>query len=329
MKYRRLGKSDLKVSEIGFGTWTLALDWWGKRFDDQEAIALLKKAFDLGINLYQTADVYGKGKADKLIGEAFKDMKDEIIISSMFGYDIYNNMQVGHDELPQRFDEEYIRYALNEILKRVKRDKIELYILHNPKMESILNDELFTILERLRAENKIIHYGVGLGPAIGWKEEGIIAMENRGISTLITVYNLLEQQPGRDLIEVASNNDVGVLVRVPDASGVLTGKVDANTVFNENDHRKFRSREWIREALKKIDNIRHMVNGRGWNIKELSMKFILTEPTVSSILPTITSIEELEEYASISDGKYLTNEEYNYLKYMYDKNFMLEPLKTL
>ncbi len=328
MRYRRLGKSNLKVSEIGFGAWTLALDWWGKRFDDQESIRMLKKAFDLGINLYQTADVYGKGKADRLIGEAFKGMKDEIIISSMFGYDIYSNKQVGHDELPQRFDEEYIRYALSEILKRINRDKLELYVLHNPKMEHILNDELFMVLERLREECKITHYGVGLGPAIGWKEEGIIAMENRGISTLITVYNLLEQQPGRDLIDVAKANDVGILVRVPDASGILTGKINANTVFSENDHRKFRTKEWIIESLKKIENIKHVADARGWSIKELSMKFILSDPTVSSILPTVTSIEELEDYVNISDGKYLSNEEYNYLKDMYDKNFMLEPIKV-
>lgn len=325
MKYRRLGKSDLKVSEIGFGAWTLALDWWGKKFDDQEAINMLKKAYDLGINFYQTADVYGKGKSDKLIGEAFKDMKDEIIVSSMFGYDIYNNRQVGHDELPQRFDEEYVRFALEQTTSRLNR-RVDLFMLHNPKMEAILDDELFGVLEDLREEGKIIHYGVGLGPAIGWKEEGIISMETRNISSLITVYNLLEQQPGRELFEVAKANDVGVLIRVPDASGVLTGKVDANTVFSEKDHRKFRTREWIVNALKKIDNIKHVADARGWSIKELAMKFILTEDAVSSILPTITSIEELEEYARFSDGKYLNADEYKYLKDMHDKNFMVEVL---
>ncbi|GIU71487.1 MAG: general stress protein [Candidatus Nitrosocaldaceae archaeon] len=326
MKYRRLGKSNLMVSEIGFGAWTLALDWWGKKFDDDEAIKMLKKAYDLGINFYQTADVYGKGKSDKLIGEAFKGMKDEIIISSMFGYDIYRNKQVGHDELPQRWDEEYIRFALDQTLSRLNRDRVEVYTLHNPKMEAILDDELFRVMEALREEGKITHYGVGLGPAIGWKEEGIIAMENRNISALITVYNLLEQQPGRDLFDVAKTNDVGVLIRVPDASGILTGKIDANTVFSEKDHRKFRTKEWIINALKKVDNIKHIADARGWSINELSIKFILTEDVVSSILPTITSIEELEEYASFSDGKYLNDDEYEYLKSMYDKNFMVEAL---
>ncbi len=312
------------VSEIGFGAWTLALDWWGKKFDDQEAIRILKKAYDLGINFYQTADVYGKGKSDKLIGEAFKGV-DDIIVSSLFGYDIYNNKQVGHDEMPQRFDEDYIRYALEQASSRLCR-KIDLFVLHNPKMEAILDDELFRVLESLREEKKIVHHGVGLGPAIGWKEEGIIAMETRNISALITVYNLLEQQPGRDLFEVAKANDVGVLIRVPDASGILTGKIDANTVFSEKDHRKFRTKEWIINALKKVDNIKHVADARGWSIKELSMKFILTDEVVSSILPTVTSIEELEEYASFSDGNYLNSDEYQYLRSMYDKNFMVEAL---
>ncbi len=326
MEYRRLGKSNLSVSAIGFGAWSIALDWWGKRFDDDEAISILKRAFDLGINFYQTADVYGKGKSDRLIGKAFKDMRDEVIISSMIGYDIYANTQVGHEELPQRFDEDYIRYALEQTTSRLGR-RVDILILHNPKMEVILDDDVFRVFEALREEGKITHYGVGLGPAIGWREEGIIAMENRNISALLTVYNLLEQQPSRDLFEVAKEYDVGVYVRVPDASGVLTGKVDANTVFSSNDHRRFRSKEWIINSLKKIENIKHLADSKGMSIKELAMKFILTERAVTGILPTITSVEELEEYVNFADNNYLTDSEYRYLREMYDKNFLVEPIK--
>ncbi len=315
------------VSEIGFGAWSIALDWWGKKFDDEEAIKMLKRAYDLGINYYQTSDIYGKGRSDKLIGEAFKGMKNEVIISTLLGYDIYSHTQIGHDEIAQRFDEEFMYYALEQTEARIGR-KVDLLILHNPKMEVILDDEVFRMLEELRRKERIIHYGVGLGPAIGWREEGIIAMENRKISTLLTVYNLLEQQPSRDLFEIAKSNDVGTWVRVPDASGILTGKVNANTVFSSNDHRRFRSKEWIIESLKKIENIKDMAENKGWSIKELAMKFILSEDSVSGILPTVTSIEEMEEYASFSDGKYLSKDEYQYLKNMYDKNFLVEPLKA-
>lgn len=324
MRYRRLGKSNLMVSEIGFGAWSIALDWWGKKFDDEEAIKLIKKAYDMGINYYQTSDIYGKGKGDKLIGMALKDMREgEVIISTLLGYDIYKNVQIGHEEIQQRFDKDFLMYALDRTVERLNR-KVDLLILHNPKMDVILDDEVFRSLEEFRMENRIKHYGVGLGPAIGWREEGMIAMENRNISALLTVYNLLEQQPGRDLMEVAKNNDVGVLVRVPDASGVLTGKVDVNTVFGENDHRRFRSKEWIITSLKKINNIKHLAESKGMSIMELSMRFILTNEAVCGILPTITSIEELEEYVAISDGKYLNSSDYKYLQDMYDKNFLIQ-----
>ena len=102
MKYRTLGKSGIKVSEIGFGAWTIALDWWGKKIDDDEAIRMLKRAYDLGINFYETADIYGKGKSEKLIAQVFKDMRNEVIYSTKWGYDMYSAKQVGHSELPQK-----------------------------------------------------------------------------------------------------------------------------------------------------------------------------------------------------------------------------------
>ncbi len=322
MKYRRLGKSGLMVSEIGFGAWTIGLDWWSKKIDDDEAVRMLKRAYDLGINFYDTADIYGKGKSEKLLGRAFKDMRNEIILSTKVGYDIYSGVeQIAHQELPQKFDEEFIRYALEQSRKRLETDHVELYSLHNPKMDVVQDDQLFQLLESLREEGRIGHYGVALGPAIGWKEEGTLAMENRRITSVQTVYNILEQEPGRDFFEVAGRADVGIMVRVPDASGVLTGKVNAETVVGKDDHRSFRKREWIAEALQKIDNMRPFAESKGWNITELAIKFILSERTISTVLPTVTSTEELEMFAAISDGRYLDAKEYAMLKEMYDNNF--------
>ncbi|MFQ5920936.1 MAG: aldo/keto reductase [Nitrososphaerales archaeon] len=325
MKYRRLGKSDMMVSEIGFGAWTIGLDWWSKKIDDDEAVRMLKRAYDLGITFYDTADIYGRGKSEKLIAKAFKEMRNEVVLSTKFGYDIYSNTeQIGHQELPQKFDEEFIRFALGKSLERLETDHIDLYSLHNPKMEAIQDDSLFQTLELLREERKIRHYGAALGPAIGWKEEGTLAMENRNVTAVQTVYNILEQDPGRDFFDVAAKADVGIMVRVPDASGVLTGKVDANTVVGKNDHRSFRKREWIIEALQKVDNMRPFAESKGWNITELAIKFILSEKTLSVVLPTVTSIEELEMFAGISDGKYLDAKEYAQVKEMYDNNFYVK-----
>jgi aryl-alcohol dehydrogenase-like predicted oxidoreductase len=325
MKYRRLGKSNIMVSEIGFGAWSIGLDWWGKKVDDEEGIRMLKKAYDLGVNFYDTADIYGKGKSERLIARAFKGMRNEIVLSTKFGYDIYSGMeQIGHNELPQKFDEDFVRYALQQSLDRLDTEYVDLYNLHNPKMSAVQNDSVFRLLNELIGEGKIRHYGVALGPAIGWRDEGILAMENRNVTALQTVYNILEQDPGQDFFKVAAKEDVGILVRVPDASGVLTGKVDANTVMGGNDHRSHRKREWIIEAMKKVDNMRPFAQSKGWNITELAIKFILSEKTMASVLPTVTSVEELEMFANISDGKYLDAREYEQVREMYSNNFYVK-----
>ena len=325
MKYRRLGKSNITVSEIGFGAWSIGLDWWGKKIDDEEGLKMLKRAYDLGITFYDTADIYGKGKSEKLIAKAFRGMRNEVVISTKFGYDIYSGVeQIGHNELPQKFDEEFVRFALEQSLNRLETDYIDLYNLHNPKMNAIQNDSVFRLLNQLIGEGKIRHYGAALGPAIGWRDEGILAMENRNVTAIQTVYNILEQDPGKDFFKVANETDVGILVRVPDASGVLTGKVDANTVMGSNDHRSHRKREWIMEAMKKVDNLKPFAQAKGWNVTELAIKFILSEKTVSTVLPTVTSTEELEMFASISDGKYLDEKEYEQVKEMYNNNFYVK-----
>jgi aryl-alcohol dehydrogenase-like predicted oxidoreductase len=325
MKYRRLGKSNITVSEIGFGAWSIGLDWWGKKIDDDEGLRMLKRAYDLGITFYDTADIYGKGRSEKLIAQAFKGMRNEVVLSTKFGYDIYSGTeQIGHNELPQKFDEEFVRYALGQSLERLETGYIDLYNLHNPKMDAIQDDSVFRLLNQLINEGKIRHYGAALGPAIGWRNEGILAMENRNVTAIQTVYNILEQDPGQDFFKVANEMDVGVLVRVPDASGVLTGKVDTNTVIGKDDHRSHRKREFIIQAMKKVENLKPFAQSKGWNITELAIKFILSEKTISTVLPTVTSNEELEMFANISDGKYLDEKEYAQVKDMYSNNFYVE-----
>lgn len=326
MKYRTLGKSGIKVSEIGFGAWTIGLDWWGKKIDDNEAIRMLKRAYDLGINFYETADMYGKGKSEKLIAQAFKDMRNEVIYSTKWGYDMYNVEQVGHNEIPQKHNPNFLHFALSQSLKRLQTDHLDIYSLHNPKNDAIRNDELFAALDALVKEGTIKSQGVALGPAIGWKDEGIDAIENRNISYLQTVYNILEQDPGRDFMHAAERHNVAITVRVPDASGLLTGKVTADTKFDKNDHRGFRKQEFILEAMQKIENMKPIANSKGWNITELAIKFILSQGQVAAVLPTTISIEEIEMFAALSDGKYLDPSEAARIEQMYEKNFYVQPI---
>jgi aryl-alcohol dehydrogenase-like predicted oxidoreductase len=326
MKYRTLGKSGIKVSEIGFGAWTIALDWWGKKIDDEEAIRMLKRAYDLGINFYETADIYGKGKSEKLIAQVFKDMRNEVIYSTKWGYDMYSVKQVGHSELPQKHNEEFLQFALAQSLGRLQTDYIDVYSLHNPKMDAIRSDKLFVALDELARKAIIKSHGVALGPAIGWKDEGLEAIEKRNITCLQTVYNILEQDPARDFMRAAARHNIGVTARVPDASGLLTGKVSPNTKFDKNDHRSFRKQEFIIEAMQKIENMKPVASSKGWNITELAVKFILSQKQISVVLPTMTSIEEIETFASLSDSNYLSTIEIARMEEMYEKNFYVEPV---
>ncbi len=325
MKYRKLGRSGIKVSEIGFGAWTIGLDWWGKKIDDDEAIRMLKRAYDLGINFYETADMYGNGKSEKIVSQVFKDMRDEVVYSTKWGYDMYDNIQIGHNELPQKHNPEFLKYALQQSLNRLQTEYIDVYSLHNPKMDAIKNDSLFFSLDKLVQSTKIKSHGVALGPAIGWKDEGLLAIEKRNITCLQTVYNVLEQDPGRAFLNAVrkNNNDVGIMVRVPDASGVLTGKVNEKTAFDKNDHRSNRKKEWILEAMQKVEKMKPIANARGWSISQLAIKFILSQKEISIVLPTVIDVGEIESFAEMADGKYLNENEMAEIADLYNNNFYI------
>ncbi|MDQ3838716.1 MAG: aldo/keto reductase [Thermoproteota archaeon] len=324
MKYRKLGKSGISVSEIGFGAWTIGMDWWGNKIDDIQAIRMLKRAYDIGINFYETADVYGKGKSEKLLAQAFAGMHEgEIVYSTKWGYDFYNAEQVGHNELPQKHHADFLQFALRQSMKRLQVDYIDVYSLHNPKINAIQDDELFLSLDALVKDGKIGSHGVALGPAIGWEKEGLEAMQKRNITCLQTVYNIIEQDPGRSFLDSAREYNVGLLVRVPDASGVLTGKVNDKTVFDKNDHRSTRKREWILESMQKVEKLRPMSVSNGWSITELAIKFVLSQKEVSAVLPTATDANEIEMFAQMSDGKYLSESELSQVTELYNNSFFV------
>ncbi len=303
MKYRRLGRSGIRVSEIGFGAWAIAMDWWGKKIEEDEAIRMIRRAYDLGINLFETADMYGRGKSERLLGRALDGVREEVVISTKYGYDFANAEQIGHSELPQSFSEDFTRAALRASLERLRTDHVDVYGMHNPKIGHIRDDSIFATLSSIISEGRARAGQVALGPAIGWTREGIEAMDRPEVSAVQTVYNILEQTPGNELVERASDADVGILVRVPDASGILTGKVGADTKIDEKDHRSVRKGEWIRASLAKVEELRPIAESNGLRIDELAIKFLLSRSAVSSVLPTVVSEAEIESFAAMSDGK--------------------------
>ena len=192
-------------------------------------------------------------------------------------------------------------------------------------MDAIERDDLFAELESLRDEGKLRHYGVALGPAIGWRDEGIRAFETRPIASLQTVYNLLEQEPGRELLEAAERSGAGVMARVPTSSGLLEDKYTPETTFSGSDHRRHRPREWLTEGLKKVDQLRFLVIPGERTMAQAALRFLLAQPATACVIPTVTSMAELEEFAGAASAPDLTPEELERIDELYASGFGLEP----
>ncbi len=327
MKYRNLGGTDIRVSEVGFGVWTVSTGWWGE-VDEARSVGLLREAFERGINYFDTADTYGSGLGETLLADAFGGMRDEVVISTKIGYDFYNHTaRRGQQERPQVWSEEFISFALEQSLKRLRTDYIDFLQLHNTKMDAIENDRLFELMEEFREGGKIRAYGVALGPKIGWLEEGVRAMHERNIAGLQMIYNLLEQDPGRGLIEAAKVTGTSLIVRVPHSSGMLEGKYDENTTFAKNDHRRHRPKEWLLDGLKKVDQLAFLTESGERTLGQAALKFVLATPEIASTLPNIYDEEQLEEFAASPDTPDLTPEELSRIEELYENNFGLEPAR--
>ena len=323
MRYRKLGDTDLTLSEIGFGAWTIGSDWWG-HIDDATALAMLRRAFDLGITYFDTADQYGQGRSERLIGEAFKGRRDDVVIGGKFGYDFYNNsLPAGHSELPQNFDPAFIRFALEQSLSRLGTDHLDLWLIHNARMNTVDDDAIWETLADLRREGKLREYGVALGPAIGWRNEGLRSMQTRPAKAMQIIYNMVEQDPGRSFFPVAADRGVGLLVRVPHSSGLLEGKFTLETTFDASDHRSFRKREWLVEGLKKLEQLTFLTDGRPATIGQVALRYCLAQPSVTTVLPNLYDMEQLEEFAAASNVPDLPPEEVARVDALYDANFGL------
>jgi aryl-alcohol dehydrogenase-like predicted oxidoreductase len=337
MRYRTFGNTDLTASEVGFGVWTVGTTLWGIK-DEAVGIRLLQKAFDLGITFYDTADVYGDGLGETILAKAFQGKRDRVVYSSKFGYDFYNHpgVQPGQRERPQDWRPEYVRKACKESLRQLGTDRIDLYQLHNPRMDTLRRDDLFAELARLKEAGKIRHYGATLGPAIDVRQaaEGkCCVIERRMVAQII--YNMLEQQIGQPLIPLAKQHGVGLTVRVPHSSGLLEGRYTRETTFGENDHRFFRvntdarKKAWLDDGLKKVERLSFLTEGTGRTTAQAAIRWILAEPCFACVLPNIYTEEQLREFAGASDVPDLRPDEVRMVGELYARNFDLQPAGAL
>ena len=306
--------------------WTLSTGWWGE-YTDAEAVALLRESRSLGYTFFDASDSYGNGRSEEQLGEAFGN-DPGVVIATKVGYDFYThgNARNGQQEIPQDFSPAYIRKACDESLRRLKRDRIDFYQLHNPKMDAIERDETFACLEDLQREGKIRSYGVALGPAIGWEQEGVRVARERSLTAMQIIYNMLEQDPGRTQIAACRGAGASVVVRVPHSSGLLEGGYTLDTTFAANDHRRHRPRSWLVNGVKKIEQLGFLTDARpGATLGQIALQWILTDPLLSSTLPNIYNREQMVEFAAASELAPLTADELAKIQHLYDTNFGIEP----
>ena len=323
MRYRRLAGTDLQVSEIGFGVWTVSAGWWGE-YSDEQAVGLIRRAFDLGITFFDTADTYGDGRGETLLAQALAGRRDEVVIGTKFGYDASRQAGPrGQRELPQDWSPAFVRQSCEASLRRLNTDRIDCWQLHNPKMDAVERDDLWQTLADLRREGKVLSYGVALGPRIGWREEGLRALRERRVPVVQIIHNLLEQEPGNDLIAAARETGASVLVRVPHSSGLLEGHFTETTTFPPGDHRRHRPREWLIDGLKKVEQLRFLEAGGRRTLGQAALRWLLAEPAVASTLPNIYDEAQLEEFARAADVPDLTDEELRRCAELYAANFGL------
>jgi aryl-alcohol dehydrogenase-like predicted oxidoreductase len=226
MKYRPLGNTELNISEISFGTWAIGGSWGS--VEDAESLRALQTAMEQGVNFFDTADVYGNGHSEELLAKATAGREHEIYIATKF-------CRAGNVHDPEIYTEKAVRAYCEASLKRLNRESIDLYQIHCPPLDILKQGLVFEVLDKLQAEGKIRYYGVSVETV----EEGLFCIQQPNVRALQVIFNIFRQKPLDELLPKAFAQGVGILARLPLASGLLTGKFSEQTTFEANDHRSF------------------------------------------------------------------------------------------
>ena len=323
---RTIPGTDLSVSLLGFGNFTFGVNWWTDATDEQ-AVAIQNGAFDRGVTFFDTAPAYGNWRAEKLMKPTIAYAgRDNLVISTKFGYDLVSDPgeEGSHRERKQDFSKAAILAECERSLDNMGIDCIDLYQAHNLKHHHY-TDDLFDALSTLRDQGKIRYWGVALGPAIGWREEGHDALLKHHADVVQTVYNMYEQDLGREFGECAEHvGHGGVIARVPTNSGILDDEFKSpDHTFPPNDHRKFRDRDWLIYGLKKNDMVRPLAKGLGLNLRQFAMRWLASQPGMVSIEPNILSIQDVEDYAIGCTGEPLPADVLKQIDDWYQSDFGL------
>ena len=317
MKYRKLGKTGYEVSEISLGTWQLG-GTWGLDFNERTAEDVLAAAVNCGVNFFDTADVYNDGRSEIAIGKFLKKHRDRIYVATKAGRKLAPHTAAGYT--PSN-----IQNFIEDSLKRLQLDCLDLIQLHCPPTDTYYEPELFFALDRMKEKGFIRHYGVSVERV----EEALKAMDYPGVATIQIIFNMFRLRPSELFFQAAADKNVGIIVRVPLASGLLTGKYTADTSFNPNDHRFFNregqsfdkgetfSGVHYELGLQAVDELKRAFPNR--ELADVALKFILMHSEVSCVIPGASNANQIAGNIKASDMPGLTDSEMNIIKHIYDQ----------
>lgn len=318
MQFRQLGKTGINVSAISIGTWQVG-GKWGSDFNHDNADTILNKAIDAGINFIDTADVYSDGESEKAVGRIVKSRSEKIYVATKCGRQIQPHVNEGYQPAVLK------KYVENS-LKRLQLETIDLIQLHCPPTAVYYRPEIFELFDQLKAEGKIQHMGVSVEKV----EEALKAIEYDNVSTVQIIFNMFRQRPAELFFSEAKKKDVGIIVRVPLASGLLTGTFNANTNFTSGDHRQFnRNGEAFDKGetfsgidyetgLAAVEALKEIFPGQT-NLAPIALKWILQFDAVSCIIPGASNIKQVDSNISALQISGLTPEQLAAVQQVYEK----------
>lgn len=317
MKYRTLGKTGFEISELSLGTWQVG-GKWGSGFDDQNADKILHAAIDAGVNFIDTADVYESGQSEIAVGRVVRQRSERVYVATKCGRQINPHTNEGYQP-------ETIVKFVEDSLQRTGLECLDLIQLHCPPTEVYYRPEIFGTFERLREQGKILHLGVSVEKV----EEGLKAIEFSNVSTVQIIFNLFRQRPADLFFQEAKKKNVGIIVRVPLASGLLTGLYDLNTTFAKDDHRHF-NRDGAgfdkgetfagvdyERGLQAVEQLKALFPNTK-NLAPVALQWILTHPEVSCIIPGASKSAHLTSNLSVYERPDLTPDQLSAMEKIYN-----------
>ncbi len=308
MNYRKLGNTGINVSEISLGTWQVG-GKWGSGFDDKNAAYILNEAVDNGVNFIDTADVYENGQSERAVGKLIRSRKEKIYVATKCGRFINPHVNEGYQ--PQS-----VRKYVEQSLKNMDLDCIDLIQLHCPPTEVYYRQEIFEEFEKLKEEGKIAHLGVSVEKV----EEGLKAIEYPIVETVQIIFNMFRHRPAELFFQEAKKRNIGIITRVPLASGLLTGKFNATTEFSNEDHRHFNRKGEVFDqgetfsgidynlALEAVDQLVELFP-KETALVHYALKWILMYKEVSCVIPGVSKIAQLHSNLETLNIPDLSDEE--------------------